>query len=89
MSTMELSWSQTPGKVWYALDGSSSFTNLGLDDLRSPASPTRSIGGTLRPEEQSKIFYNYADDTDYKESEEEIAEWIKEYRTRGVIRYKY
>lgn len=85
---MELSWSQTPSKVWWALETSGpSTTSLTLDDLRSPAppSPARSFGDSLRLD-KSTIFYNYVDEPDYKESEEELVDWLRDYRTRGVIR---
>ena len=82
---MELSWSQTPSRVWWALSSGASVSSLGLDSLRSPSSSIRSPGDTLR-REKVDIFYNYADETDYQESEEEISEWLKEHRTRGVIR---
>lgn len=85
---MEMSWSGTPSKVWWALETSgASSTSLSLDDLRSPPSPLKSVGESLRLGlENSTIFYNYADETDYRETEEELSEWLKEYRTRGVIR---
>lgn len=91
------SWSEshTPkldSKVLWALEASGppgSVTSLALDDLRlrSHSTPLRSLGDTsLRPLDQSIVFYNYADQTDYKETEEDLVEWLKEYRTRGVIR---
>ena len=87
---MEVSWSQneTPSKVWWALEASGlSSTSLTADvsELKSPASPTRSLGDSLRLE-QSSIFYNYVDETDYMEGEEELSGWLREERTRGVIR---
>lgn len=84
---MELSWSQTPGKVWWALESGPSGTSLALDDLRTPSSPVRSLAGGSLKHDQSTIFYNYVDETDYKESEEQLSDWLKDYRTRGVIRY--
>lgn len=87
---MELSWSQSeaPSKVWWGLETSGfSSTSLTADvgELRSPASPTRSLGESLRLE-QSSIFYNYVDEADYREGEEELSAWLREERTRGVIR---
>ena len=83
---MELSWSQTPSKVWWALETGPSSTSLTVDDLRSPAPPSpRSPGDSLK-HDKSTIFYNFVEEPDYKESEEEISEWLKDYRTRGVIR---
>jgi hypothetical protein len=89
---MEMSWSQNeaPSKVWWALETSGlSSTSLTADveELRSPASPTRSLGDSLHLE-QSSIFYNYVDESDYRESEEELSAWLREERTRGVIRYQ-
>lgn len=88
----ELSWSRTPSKVWWALENGSaspSSTSLSLDSLRSPtASLSRSIGGDSLRLDRSNVFYDYADETDYQEeTEEELAEWLKDYRGRGVIRY--
>lgn len=91
---MEVSWSQneTPNKVWWALESSelssTALSSPDVEDLRSPTSPTRSLGDSLRLE-QSSIFYNYVDETDYREGEEELSAWLKDYRTRGVIRYDY
>lgn len=85
---MEMSWSQTPSKVWWALETGPSSTSLTLDDLRSPAppSPARSFGDSLRLD-KSTIFYNYVDEPDNEENEDYLKEWLKDYRTRGVIRY--
>ena len=86
---MEMSWSRTPNKVWWALETSgASTTSLTLDDLRSPAppSPARSLGDSLKLD-KSTIFYNFVDEPDCKENEEDLSEWLKDYRTRGVIRY--
>lgn len=94
----EMSWSRTPSKVWWALENGSaspSSTSLSLDSLRSPtASLSRSIGsgggGDSLRLDRSNVFYDYADETDYQEeSEEELAEWLKDYRGRGVIRYLF
>lgn len=78
---MDLSWSQTPNSVWWALEQSGSTASL-LGD--SPASPTFSPNWKLG---SVNNFYDYADEHDLGESEEEIMEWVKEHSSRGVIRY--
>ena len=78
---MDLSWSQTPTSVWWALEQSGSTASL-LGD--SPASPTFSPNWKLG---SANNFYDYADEHDLGESEEEIMEWVKEHSSRGVIRY--
>ncbi len=86
---MELSWSQTPNKVWWALEASgASSVSLSLDDLnRTPSSPFRYGENSLRHDnDTSNIFYNYADETDYTETEEELIEWLRDDLSRGIIR---
>ena len=78
---MDLSWSQTPSSVWWALEQSGSTASL-LGD--SPASPSFSPNWKLG---SANNFYDYADEHDLGESEEEIMDWVKEHSSRGVIRY--
>lgn len=84
---MDLSWSQTPNTVWWALETSSS--SISLENLLNPPSPNRDRSHTLSRDERSAatIFYNYApDETDLGETEEDIIEWVKENPNRGAIR---
>ncbi len=88
---MELSWSQTPSTVWWALENSSS--SISVENMLSPPSPTRTRdrSGTISRDkrEAATIFYNYApDEVDLGETEDDIKRWIKgdRDRTRGAIR---
>lgn len=80
---MDLSWSQTPNSVWWALEKSGSTTSLLGDSLTSPVTPSRMPGSSFA----INNFYEYADEPDLGESEEDIVEWMKESQLRGAIRY--
>ncbi len=86
---MELSYSQTPSRVWWALEASQSLHQL--DDLRSaPASPMHAPASS-RSQERTPgagnfVFYDYVDETDNQDSEEQLKEWLKQHRNRGIIR---
>lgn len=84
--SMELSWSQseTPNQVWGALETSGPSSIALSPDVHDLKSPTRSLGDSSLRLEQSSTFYNYVEETDYKE--EELSEWLRGDRTRGVIR---
>ncbi len=84
---MEMSWSQTPSTVWWALETSSSSMNL--ENMLSPPSPTRDRSGTISRDKKgaATIFYNYApDEVDLGETEEDVKRWIKADQTRGAVR---
>ena len=87
---MELSFSQTPSRVWWALEASATSHSLQLDDLRAPsASPLYTSGSEVHGNELgvgNYVFYDYVDETDHKESNEELAKWLRQHRNRGIIR---
>ena len=85
---VELSWSQTPNSLWWALE--SSVTTTSLDDLlSSPTTSPQRHAGSLRNQTNSPtIFYNYADETDFAESEADLTQWVKEHHNRGIIRFE-
>ena len=78
---VDLSWSQTPNSVWWALEVSTSVASLtGLgEDITSPH---KRLGSELT----ANNFYDYADEAEVEEDEEELMEWVKEYAGRGIVR---
>ena len=96
MPAMELRRSQTPSRVWWALDASTSGHSLQqLDDLSSSlvTSHYTSVaeGDSLHIREREgkacNLFYDFVGETDCRESEQELTEWLKENISRGIIRY--
>ena len=78
---MDMSWSQTPSSVWWALEASVSTASL--TGLGEPLS-TFQHGGVLGV---GSNFYDFADESELEEDEEQLVEWVKEHNSRGIIRY--
>ena len=85
---VELSWSQTPSSVWWALETGTAGSNLSLDNILSPPTPNKAPGKrTLQHQLTSPtIFYNSLDETDFGEREEDLEQWVGEDPSRGIIR---
>ena len=85
---VELSWSQTPSSVWWALETGTAASNLSLDNILSAPTPTKKAGKrTLQYQLTSPtIFYNSLDETDFGERDEDLEQWVTEDPSRGVIR---
>ena len=88
---VELSWSQTPSSVWWALETGTAASNLSLDNILSPPTPNKAALGkrarTLQHQLTSPtIFYNSLDETDFGEREEDLEQWVSEDPSRGIIR---
>ena len=85
---VELSWSQTPSSLWWALETGTGTSNLSLDNILSPPSPIKSVGSrTLKRQiTDPTIFYNSLDETDFGEREEDLEQWVTEDPNRGIIR---
>ena len=88
---VELSWSQTPSSVWWALETGTGASNLSLDNiLNSPAH--KKVASSARKNllhhqlSSPTIFYNSLDETDFGEHEGDLEQWVAEDATRGVIR---
>ena len=86
---VELSWSQTPSSVWWALETGTAASNLSLDNILSPPTPNKAVSGkrTLQHQLTSPtIFYNSLDETDFGVREEDLEQWVSEDPSRGIIR---
>jgi len=89
---MELSFSQTPNRVWWALEASATSISLTQrDDLRSPpATPLHPSGPDGKDGRElgasNFVFYDYVDETDSTEDKEELEKWLKGNRNRGLVR---
>lgn len=88
---VELSWSQTPSSVWWALETGIGASNRSLDNiLNSPshAKAASSARKNLLHHQLSSptIFYNSLDERDFGEHAEDLEEWVTEDPSRGVIR---
>ena len=90
IAMVELSWSQTPSSVWWALETGTGASNLSLDNILSSPTPTKkaSVGKrTLQRQLTSPtLFYNSLDETDFGEQEQDLEHWMSEDPNRGVIR---
>ena len=82
---MDLSWSQTPNSVWWALEASASYASL--DSLVGSPSLRLDPSQSLRRDTAAQNIYNYADETDIGQPEDELLQWAKQHHNRGVIRY--
>lgn len=81
---MDLSYSQTPNSLWWALEASNSITTLHEAAGSSlPASPFRRRAGTALSD---KMFYDFADEVDGEEDEAVLGKWMAEDADRGVLR---
>ena len=80
---MDMSWSQTPNKVWWALESSASLASLtGYgESLTSAQQHPRGFG------RDNYNFYDYADEAELEEDEEQLGEWVREHSNRGIIRW--
>ena len=90
---VELSWSQTPSSVWWALETGTAASNLSLDNILSPPTPNKlaaASGGRKRTLQHQltspTIFYNSLDETDFGERDEDLEQWVNEDPSRGIIR---
>lgn len=86
---VELSWSQTPSSVWWALETGTATSNLSLDNILSPPTPTKAAGSKRTLQHQltsTTIFYNSLDETDFGQREEDLEHWVSEDPGRGIIR---
>ena len=90
---VELSWSQTPSSVWWALETGTAASNLSLDNILSPPTPNKLAAGsgsrkrTLQHQlTNPTIFYNSIDETDSGERDEDLEHWVSEDPSRGIIR---
>ena len=90
---VELSWSQTPSSVWWALETGTAASNLSLDNILSPPTPNKLAAGsdsrkrTLQHQlTNPTIFYNSIDETDSGERDEDLEQWVSEDPSRGIIR---
>lgn len=89
---VELSWSQTPSSVWWALETGSAPSNLSLDNILSAPTPTKTAGkrSLLRQITSPTVFYNSLDETDSaSEQEKDLEQWVAEDPNRGIIRLAY
>ena len=93
ITMVELSWSQTPSSVWWALETGTAASNLSLDNILSPPTPNKlatasgSRKRTLQHQLTSPtIFYNSLDETDFGERDEDLEQWVSEDPNRGIIR---
>jgi hypothetical protein len=90
---VELSWSQTPSSVWWALETGTGASNLSLDNILSPPTPSKlsAASGRRKRTHQHQltsptIFYNSLDETDFGEREEDLEQWVSNDPSRGIIR---
>ena len=89
INMVELSWSQTPSSVWWALETGSAPSNLSLDNILSAPTPTKTAGkrSLLRQITSPTVFYNSLDETDSaSEQEKDLEQWVAEDPNRGIIR---
>ena len=89
---MDLSWSQTPSSVWWALENAST-ASISTESSRSHVQQQRRrkkrpTTRKKRSEQAVSVlnFYDYADADQVEESEEALDAWTKEHNDRGVIR---
>lgn len=77
-----MSWNQTPNTVWWALETSISAGSLSAlgDTLPSPK-------GGARPKGSRNDIFDYADDAELEEDEEQLANWVMEHASRGILRW--
>ena len=88
---VELSWSQTPSSVWWALETGTAASNLSLDNILSPPTPNKlAVSGSRRALQHQltspTLFYNCLDETDFGERDEDLEQWVSEDPSRGIIR---
>lgn len=87
---VELSWSQTPSSVWWALETGTAASNLSLDNILSPPTPNKTASGSKRTLHHQltspTIFYNSLDETDFGERDEDLEQWVSDDPSRGIIR---
>lgn len=82
---MDLSWSQTPNSVWWALESSASMASLHA--LGEMPSPRRHRPEGMGRELATHNFYEYADGGGEDELDgEQLVDWVKEDPSRGIIR---